>query len=352
MNRTLARAHLALRQRISTHGLLLAFLLPLIVACGSGSAATVPTTVPAATHASSPAPASALAPSAAPTPIAVMEPTAMIPGKTVKVVTTMSILADMVENVGGERVEAKNIIPIGAGPEDYQPTPQDAQKIAGADIVFYNGHGLEDWISDLFKSAAKPDQPQIAVSDGLQAMDVGSANFKEGNPHFWMSAALGATYVEKIRDGLIQIDPAGKDAYTTNADAYMKQLLDLNAELKQQAETIPQAERKMVTNHDAFPYFAREYGFTIVGNILGNPEAELSAGDLAKLATAIKEQHVKAIFSESQFNPKVAKTLADEAGVQIIANLYTDTFGDASSGVTSYVDMLRFDMKTIVDALK
>jgi ABC-type Zn uptake system ZnuABC Zn-binding protein ZnuA len=321
MIHTLAQAHTALRGRAWRHWLLLALLLPLMVACGGNPAATAPTAAPATA------------------------------GKTIKAVTTMSILADMVKHVGGDRVEAENIIPIGAGPEDYQPTPQDAQKIAGADIVFYNGHGLEEWLGDLFKSAAKQGQPQIAVSEGLQAVDVGSADFKEGNPHFWMSAAYGAKYVEKIRDGLIQADPDGKTTYVTNADAYIKQLLDLNAELKQQAEALPAAERKMVTNHDAFPYFAKEYGFTIVGNILGNPEAELSAGDLAELTTAIKEQKVKAVFSESQFNPKIAKALADEAGVQVVADLYTDTLGDASSGATSYVDMLRYDMKTIVEAL-
>ncbi len=353
MIRTPAHAHTEPHHRTWRHWLL-AVLLPLLVACGAGSSTTAPTTAPAAAPAAPTAPAPTTAPAAtgAPAPTAAPAATAPAMGKTIKAVTTMSILADMVKQVGGDRVEAENIIPIGAGPEDYQPTPQDAQKIAGADIVFYNGHGLEEWISDLLKSAARPGQPQIAVSEGLAAVDVGSEDFKEGNPHFWMSAAYGAKYVEKIRDGLIQIDPAGKDAYTKNADTYMKQLMDLNAELKQQAETIPQAERKMVTNHDAFPYFAKEYGFTIVGNILGNPEAELSAGDLAKLTTAIREQKVKAVFSESQFNPKVAKTLADEAGVHVVADLYTDTLGDAGSGGTSYVDMLRFDMKTIVDALK
>jgi len=320
--------------------LLILVLLPLVVACGSqpagGSAGAVPTSADAAP---TNAPAST-APATAPS------------GKQIKAVTTMSILADMVKHVGGDRVEAENIIPIGAGPEDYQPTPADAQKIAAADIVFYNGHGLEEWLTDLFTSAAKPNQPQIAVSEGLQAVDVGSADFKEGNPHFWMSAANGAKYVEKIRDGLIHIDPGGKDAYTSNADTYIKQLLALNDELKQQAQTLPENQRRLVTNHDAFPYFADEYGFTIVGSILGNPESELSAGDMAQLVQAIKQQQVKAVFSESQFNPKVTKTLADEAGVQVVADLYTDTLGDSSSGVTSYIDMLRFDMKTIVDALK
>jgi ABC-type Zn uptake system ZnuABC Zn-binding protein ZnuA len=271
---------------------------------------------------------------------------------TISVITTMSILADMVKQVGGERVAAENIIPIGAGPEDYQPTPQDAQKLAGADIVFYNGHGLEEWLDDLFKSAAKPNQPQIAVSDGIQALDVGSDDFKQGNPHFWMSAALGAKYVEKIRDGLIQVDAAGKDTYTKNADTYIKQLLELNEALKQQAASIPAAERKMVTNHDAFPYFAQEYGFTIVGNILANPEGEPSAGELATLVQAIKAQHVKAIFSESQFSPKLTKMIADEAGITVVSNLYTDTLGDTGSGVTTYVDMLRYDMQEVVEALR
>jgi ABC-type Zn uptake system ZnuABC Zn-binding protein ZnuA len=273
-------------------------------------------------------------------------------GKTIHVITTMSILADMVRHVGGARVVAENIIPLGAGPEDYQPTPQDAQKIAGADIVFYNGHGLEEWLDDLFRSAAKPNQPQIAVSDGLAALDVGSDDFKQGNPHFWLSAALGAKYVEKIRDGLIQIDADGKDIYTNNAAIYVKQLLDLNEALKQQAATIPPEARKMVTNHDAFPYFAQEYGFTIVGNILGNPESEPSAGELAALVQAIKAEHVKAIFSESQFNPKLAATIADEAGVTIVSNLYTDTLGDAGSGVTTYADMLRYNMQEVVEALR
>jgi ABC-type Zn uptake system ZnuABC Zn-binding protein ZnuA len=281
-------------------------------------------------------------------------PSAAAPGAgaTITVVTTMSILADLVRQVGGARVAAENIIPLGAGPEDYQPTPADAQKIAAAAIVFYNGHGLEDWLGSLLASAAKPGQPQIAVSDGLPALDIGSADFKSGNPHFWMSAALGVRYVERIRDGLIGVDPAGKDTYTNNAASYIRQLLDLNAELKRQAESIPAAQRKIVTNHDAFPYFAREYGLTIVGDVLGNPASEPSAGDLAALVQRIKAEQVKAVFTEAQFSPKLARTIADEAGVKVVANLYTDTLGEAGSGINSYVDLLRYDMQEIVEALR
>lgn len=307
----------------------LLLLVPLLIACGGEPAAPAPSANPTA-------PASADAPAS----------------PKIKVITTMSVLADMVANVGGDRVQAENIIPIGAGPEDYQPTPQDAQKIAMADIVFYNGHGLEEWLDDLFKSAGKPDQPQIAVSEGLQAVDVGSEDFAEGNPHFWMSAVYGAKYVDRIRDGLIQVDPAGKQQYTQNATAYQQQLIALNAELHSMADALPASERKLVTNHDALPYFASEYGFTVVGSILMNPESEISAGDLASLVQAIKQEHVKAVFSESQFSAKMTQTLASEAGIKVVADLYTDTLGDGQSGVGSYIEMLRYDMKTVVDALQ
>ncbi len=279
-------------------------------------------------------------------------PEAGVPGQKVRVVVTMSILTDMVANVGKDRVVVENIIPVGAGPEDYQPTPRDAQAIAAADLVFYNGHGLESWLVDLFRSAAKPGQPQIAVSEGLPAIDVGSEEFKEGNPHFWLSAAYGARYVEKIRDGLIQVDPQGAATYRANADSYIKQLLAVNEELKQQAQSLPANQRKMVTNHDAFPYFAQEYGFTIAGTILGNPESNLSPGDLAQLTRIIKQEGVKVIFTESQFNPKITDALADEAGISVVANLYTDTLGESGSGVTTYIDMLRYNMRTVVAALK
>ena len=268
------------------------------------------------------------------------------------VVTTMSVLADMIHNVGGEHVKVENIIPIGAGPEDYQPKPQDAQKIAAAQIVFFNGHGAEEWLNSLFTSAGNAGQPRIELSKGLQALDVGSADFKEGNPHFWLSAANGVNYVEQIRAGLSQIDPAGAAIYQANATTYSKTLLALNVELKQEAAQLPEANRKLVTNHDAFPYFAQEYGFTVVGSVLGNPSAEPSAGDVAKLVAAVKAQKVKAIFTESQFSQKLTDAIVNEAGVTVIANLYTDTLGESGSVVTNYVDLLRFDMQTIVTALK
>ena len=261
----------------------------------------------------------------------------------------MSILADFIHQVGRDRVVAENIIPLGAGAEDYQPTPQDAQKIASADVVFFNGHGLEAWLQELFTSAGKPGLKTVELSKNLQAVDVGSEDFKLGNPHFWMDPDYAITYVEIIRDTLTQTDPAGATAYAANAQAYITQLRALDHELKGLVADVPQDERKLVTNHDAFPYFAQHYGFTIVGNILGNPEAELSAGDLADLVRKIQAEQVKAVFSESQFNPKVSATLAREANINVVANLYTDSLGNGEAG--TYLEMMRYDMRTIVAAL-
>lgn len=258
-----------------------------------------------------------------------------------RVVTSMSILADIVRNVGGERIQVTSIIPIGAGPEEYQATPGDSQRIAAARIVFYNGHGLEDWIKPLFENAA-PDQPQIELSANLPTL-------ADGNPHFWLDPTYVMTYTTIIQNQLTAIDPAGADIYRANAAVYLEQLQQLDAELAAQAQTLPAERRKLVTNHDAFPYFAHHYGFEIIGVLLRNPEAELSAGELSRLIVVVKQSNIHAIFAESQFSQRTARLLADEAGITTIAVLYTDTLGNDTA--SSYIAMMRYNMRTVVDAL-
>jgi ABC-type Zn uptake system ZnuABC Zn-binding protein ZnuA len=266
----------------------------------------------------------------------------------VRVVTTMSILADIIRQVGGERVQVDNIIPLGAGPEDYQATPGDSQKIADAQIVFFNGHALEEWLQPLFENAASANQPRIELSAGLTAID--EPGRSGGNPHFWLDPTYVIAYTGTIRDELSNIDPAGAAIYRANAEAYIKQLEQLDSDLQAQASQIPAARRQMITNHDAFPYFARRYGFTLIGVILEIPEAELAAGELSALVEAVKASGVPAIFSESQFNQKTAQLLADEAGITTIAVLYTDTLGSGEAG--TYLEMMRYNMATIVKALQ
>jgi len=322
-------------------------LLMVIAACGSEAAAVAPTNAPTANSAAQ----------ATTAPVTTS-------AKPVRVVTTMSILADMIKNVGGERVAVENMIPIGAGPEDYQATPADSQKIADAQIVFFNGHELEEWIEPLFENAAAANQPRIELSAGFAAIEDDSAGEKPaesadddhahagGNPHFWLDPTNVTSYTMTIRDQLTTLDPAGAATYAANAEAYLAELTQLDADLQAQAATIPAANRKLVTNHDAFPYFAQRYGFEVVGVILENPEAELSAGDLATLISEVKAQKVKAIFGESQFNQKTAQLLADEAGIATIGVLYTDSLGENGSAGATYIEMMRYNMQTIVAGLR
>lgn len=264
-----------------------------------------------------------------------------------QVVTTLAILQDMITHVGGDQVEVRNILPPGAGPESYQPKPGDAAAIAAARIVFYNGTGLESWLNDLFTTAGGTDQPRISLSQGLPAIGA-NAEFSAGNPHFWLDPQYGMTYVERIRDGLIAIDPQQAAVYRTNADAYLAELRALDGRLLEQAKRIPAERRKLITNHDAFPYFAQRYGFQVIGTILPSPDASLSAGQLKQLIELIKAQNVHAIFAESQFRPEITRQLAEDAGVKTIATLYTDTLGEQAP---TYVTMLEYDMNQIVTAL-
>jgi ABC-type Zn uptake system ZnuABC Zn-binding protein ZnuA len=268
----------------------------------------------------------------------------------VQVVTTLSILADLITQVGGERVGVTNIIPAGSSAESYSPSPQDARTIAQAGVIFVNGHGLEAWLDKLLTSAARPGVPIVELSKELQAIDAGTGEFEQGNPHFWLDPHHAMRYVEVIRDTLAARDPQAAQIYQSNAAAYLDELRALDTELAQAASQIPAADRQMVTDHDAFPYFAQRYGFTLVGNLLGNAETDLSARDLAELMREVKEQRVKAIFSESQFNPTVAEAFARDAGVSVVATLYTDSLGTGGEAGT-YIDMMRFNMRTIVEAL-
>ena len=264
-----------------------------------------------------------------------------------RVVTTMSILQDMINRVGGDRVEVQNIIPMGAGPESYQPKPQDAAAIAAADIVFYNGTGLEDWLQDLFESAGGTAQPRIGLSDGLPAIGA-SAEFSAGNPHFWLDPQYGIKYVERIRDALSTLDPEHAATYRANAQAYIAELRALDSRLAEQANKIPLSQRKFVTNHDAFPYFARRYGFRIVDTILPSAEAQLSAAHVRQLVEKIRAENVRVIFAESQFRPEIARQLAEDAAIAVVATLYTDTLGPDAP---TYAAMLEYNMQQIVSAL-
>jgi ABC-type Zn uptake system ZnuABC Zn-binding protein ZnuA len=264
-----------------------------------------------------------------------------------KVVTTTTVFADIVQNVGGARVAASSIIPPGVGPEDFEPRPDDARKLSDADLIVSNGVGLDDFLDRLLRSTGG-EAPRLVLGDGVPTITVDG----EENPHFWLDPTLVRQYyLPSIAGKLAELDPAGKDTYEANATAYGKQLDDLDAELKRKIDQIPPANRKLVTFHDAFPYFAGHYGFELVGVVLENVGQEPSAAELAALVDKVRAAGVKAVFSEAQFSPRLAQTLADEAGIrQVVTTLYNDALGPPPAD--TYPGMMRWNVDQIVGALK
>jgi len=262
-------------------------------------------------------------------------------GGTPQVLTTTTILADMAKQVAHDRVTVGSIVPAGVHVEEYEPRPDDAKRMSEAKLVITNGLDLDKWVEPLLRNT-KAGTPVVTVTDGLRDID--------GNPHMWFDPERARQYVEKIRDGLIALDPAGRDAYTANAKAYSDQLVSLDAELKTKIATIPADRRRLVTSHDAFPYFAEAFGFEIVGFAQPEPDKMPSAGELAGLIDKVKAAKVPAIFSEAGVSPQLAETIAKETGAKVITDLPTDSLLDKPAD--SYVGMMRVVVDKIVAALK
>jgi zinc/manganese transport system substrate-binding protein/manganese/iron transport system substrate-binding protein len=281
-------------------------------------------------------------------PAASATPSPSLDADAMQVVTTTTVFADFVRAVGGSRANVRSIIPPGVGPEDYEPKPADARALADARLIVSNGVGLDDFLDRLLSSTGSGGAARLVLGEGLPTIDVDG----EPNPHFWLDPTIVKTgYLPKIVDALSTLDPAHRSTFEANAASYGKQLDDLDAELKTEVATIPPANRKLVTFHDAFPYFARHFGFDLVGVVLPNVGQEPTASDLAALVEKVKAAHVKAVFSEAQFNPKLAQTLADEAGIgQVVTTLYNDALGPPPAD--SYPGMMRWNVQHIVEALK
>lgn len=303
----------------------------------------------------------ALAGCAAPTssPVA---PVAGQPG--IKVLAVETFLADIAQNVAGDRLTVAALIPIGVDPHAFEPTPQDVARIAESQVLIVNGAGFEGWLESVLKNAGGK-RMVIEASRGLAMREPEEAGMAhagegeadhphEGDPHFWLDPVLAIRYVENIRDGLSAADPAGKETYAANAAAYIAQLNELHHWILAQVATIPPERRLLVTNHESFGYFADRYGFTIVGAVIPSVSsgASPSAQQMAQLVEHIKATGAPAIFLETGSNPQLARQLAQEAGVKTVTELYTHSITESDGPAPTYIEMIRFNVKTIVDALK
>lgn len=286
-------------------------------------------------------------------------------GGELKVSATISVIEDLAKEVGGDRVEVSSIVPAGADVHTFQPSPSDVREISESEVVFQNGLGLEEWMGDLIESAGGEGQTIVVLSEGIEPQkgdehgeehvaeeehEAGGAHeHAEGNPHLWLDVHNAQKYVDRIRDALSEADPEGAEEYEANAEEYLAELQGLDAYVEEQAQSIPEENRKLVTFHDAFPYFAAAYGFELVDVIIQNPEAEPSGRQAAQLVIRIEEERVPAVFTEPQFNQGLADTIAAEANVEVY-ELYSDSLVDDPEA-DSYVQMMRTNIDRVKEGL-
>lgn len=268
------------------------------------------------------------------------------------VVATNSILGDVVQTIGGDLINLTILIPVDTDPHSFEPAPQDAARVAEADVVFINGLNLEEFLQSLLSNAAGHAEV-IAVSDGIQTIAGEEEEFADADPHVWMNPLNVKIWVDNITEALAAADPANADAYLANATAYKVQLDELEAWAQEQIAQIPVEQRLLVTDHDALGYFLDHYSFQLVGAVIPSytTGSEPSARELADLENAIRQYDVKAIFVGVSVNPALAEQVAADTGVQLIP-VYTESLGGANGPAATYLDMIRYDIEAIVGALK
>jgi ABC-type Zn uptake system ZnuABC Zn-binding protein ZnuA len=280
-----------------------------------------------------------------------------------EVVATTTVIADLVSNVGGERVAVAALVPPGGEPHTFDPSPSDVTRLESATIVFANGLGLDEWLAELVTDAGTEapivelgeDLPGVEYRDGAAAHEEGAAHEEDAahavgiDPHVWLNVAYARGYVERIADELSAIHPEGAEAYRANADAYAAELDELDAYARDTLGTIPADGRAVISFHEAFGYFADAYGLTIVDTVVDAPGQDPSAGEVAALIDEIRANDVRAILAESQFPTDLVERMAEETGV-VVVDLYSDSVGEPP--VDTYVAMIRFDVDAIADALR
>jgi ABC-type Zn uptake system ZnuABC Zn-binding protein ZnuA len=274
------------------------------------------------------------------------------PGARMQVVATTTVLADLVRNVGGERIAVTSLVPKGGDVHTFEPTPTDVQAVAGAKLLVMNGLGLDDWVERVITNAAASGTPLVKLAVDLLASPDLLPGEEPGtqNPHLFMDVKYAELYVDRISAALASADATNAAAYASSATAYKVRLEALDMEVRAKIQSIPEANRQLVTFHDAFPYYAREYGITVVGVAVEAPGQDPSAGEIAALITAIRAAGVKAIFSEDQFPTHLVEQIAAETGAKVVADLYDDSIGDPP--VTSYEAIITWDTDKLVEALK
>lgn len=275
-----------------------------------------------------------------------------------KVVTTVSPITNIAQNIGGDRIGLTGIVPEGTNSHTFEPAPSDAQAFTEADIVFINGLHLEEPTREL---------AEANIGEGVPIVELGTMTIPEDeyiydfsfpesggdpNPHLWTNPLYAGNYGKVIAEELAKVDPVNADYYQANYEALKVKIDELDAMVRQVTETVPPENRKLLTYHDSFPYFAREYGWTVIGAIQPADFADPTPQEVAHLIDQINEEHIPAIFGSEVFPSPVLQQIADETGAQYIDELRDDDLpGENGDPEHSYFGLMVFDFTTFMEAL-
>jgi zinc/manganese transport system substrate-binding protein len=276
----------------------------------------------------------------------------------IQTVASFSILGDLVRQVGGERVQVDVLVGPGSDAHVFQPTPAQARLVSQAKVLFSNGMGFEGWMSRLLETTAYQGQ-QVVVSRGINPIkEAGHDDHKKGHdhgvadPHAWQSVGNAKVFVKNIAQGLCRADAGGCDLYDRNASAYVAQLDALDTEIRAAWATIPAAQRKVITSHDAFGYYARDFGVKFLAPQNVSTESEASAKGVAQLVRQIRSEQIKALFVESISDPRLIAQIGRETGVKPAGALFSDSLSGADGAAPTYIDMMRFNTRVLTTAVR
>jgi zinc/manganese transport system substrate-binding protein len=276
--------------------------------------------------------------------------------KPLRAVASFSILGDLVRQVGGEHVAVDVLVGPGADAHVFQPTPAQARQVAKAQVLFSNGLGFEGWMSRLLKTAGYKGK-QVVVSQGIAPLkEAGhgghSHSHGEADPHAWQNPRHVITYVDNIAKGLCEADAPRCDAYRSNAAAYTVQLQALDAETVSAWAAVPAAQRKVITSHDAFGYYAKAYGVKFLAAQGMSTDSQASAKGVGQLVRQIRKENIKALFVESISDPRLIEQIGRETGVKPAGELFSDSLSDANGAAATYLAMMRANTAALTQAVK
>lgn len=270
--------------------------------------------------------------------------------RTLDAVASFSVLADVVTQVGGGHVRVISLIGPNGDPHEFEASPQDARNLKSADIAFLTGEGLESWFERLAKASGYDGKP-VVVSNGVATHTMEEDGKTVTDPHVWNSPVNVEIWIDNIEASLVAADPDDAADFRSNAQAFRKEVQALDAYAHSKFDGIAKSERRILTSHDAFGYFGREYGITFLAPVGVSTETEASAADVAKLIDQIKRENVKVYFFENSNDPRLVQQIAAATGAQPGGELYVESLSGADGPASTYARMFRYNVDQIAAAL-